>query len=153
MKSAANREARFMLILKGFDGKRLVLPDRIELSSARTAPVLILVNLGKQICACSQRKTKPCAPFRWFQFRFNLHDASQSASFTRLKHLQLLTAFSARQSVRCGARSLRSSTIAAFPRPAWRPMSIASGNAAARPSRPMMIGGFQPWAQKLAPVV
>jgi len=70
-----------------------------------------------------------------------------------LKHLQLLTAFSARQSVRCGARSLRSSTIAAFPRPAWRPMSIASGNAAARPSRPMMTGGFQPWAQKVAPVV
>src|ERR1700721_4504824 len=54
---------------------------------------------------CSQRKTKPRAPFRWFQFLFNPHDASESASFTRVKHLQLLTAFSARRSVRCGARS------------------------------------------------
>jgi hypothetical protein len=36
MQSAANRESGFMSILKGFDGKRLVLPDRIELPSART---------------------------------------------------------------------------------------------------------------------
>ena len=63
---------------------------------------LILRSHGR---LCSQRKTKPRAPFRWFQFLFNPHDASESASFTRVKHLQLLTAFSARQSVRCGARS------------------------------------------------
>jgi hypothetical protein len=32
---------------------------------------------------CSQRKTKPRTPFRWFQFRFNPHDASQSGAFTQ----------------------------------------------------------------------
>jgi hypothetical protein len=88
---------------------------------------------------CSQRKTKPRAPFRWFQFLFNPHDAS--ASFIRVKHLQLLTAFSARQSVRCGARSQGAQRSRHSPAPR-RSMSIASGNAVARPSRPMMTGGL-----------
>src|SRR5260370_16539930 len=37
----------------------------------------------------SQRKTKPLCPIRWSQFLLNPHDARESASLTRVKHLQL----------------------------------------------------------------
>jgi hypothetical protein len=37
----------------------------------------------------SQRKTKPLRPIRWSQFLLNPNDARESASLTRVKHLQL----------------------------------------------------------------
>src|SRR6202011_5051416 len=37
----------------------------------------------------SQRKTKPLRPIRWSQFLLNPNDARESASLTRMKHLQL----------------------------------------------------------------
>ena len=37
----------------------------------------------------SQRKTNHCAPFFRSQFLLNPHDARESASLTRVKHLQL----------------------------------------------------------------